>query len=404
MIANPGEINVVQNLRIFADLRPGDRLIPPDGVGFFAIHRAGSRSEEEAEMCDDAVMNDRQFLIPVTEVFRTADRLKRSTTGRSLAVSEQEMQGALAGLRTLKETYAALWQRSRADDPFPQRDKVDKLFSEVTEILRQGGSEEGGVLESTLQFVRKYEEHLVFKVFQRQHYSSAEKGICQAFCWDWLRRKILTGKDSYAISKRTEAGKAHRPGDSLRDQPLPRSGRDRLQGKVDKALHDIQDTYRRINGVRHTHVKFAGLDVEHVLTGPEGYTLGGHREDGNRAFYDMLLGCAKLLQKEQIPSGQFEIILRGKDVGDGKDIAHAMALDLNEQRIHFFDPNFGEFEFGARHELQAYHDFGGELLEQYWRGGSRYTFFSVARYFRNEEQVGPVNPHVLEYSRNKHDK
>jgi hypothetical protein len=410
------ENNVKENLKTLSLIRRGEKLSVPDASGRYRRQDPGIVQKVTRTITGvtrgETIRNDDQFLTPLTKLFETAARLSKAVKlipGGVVTVGD--IDRAIEGLRRLQQSYSG-------KDKEPQRAKLKDIIAAAETAVQQElkGSEDKSEDKSEAAandnsealreaFATLKEQHgkrVTFQMMQDQIVAYGDTGMCKALCIDWIRRKLFLNKDSYA-----DSGK-EKPADALE---LRVHDNLRMQKKVDHRIREIQATVRQtpcevwdgpINMVETTRLRqfkggFDQLEALLVAKGPTKQVICVEKrkiyrpedKEGYMVFKEIYSSCRKealvywsvslnkeVICREKVDWGCYVIDLEAVDPRKG----HSVALHLTDDRIHFFDPNLGEFEFFPQAEDEAFYHFG----ELWWLicalSGATYHKWTILKY------------------------
>jgi hypothetical protein len=297
-------------------------------------------------------------------------------------------EGAHAGLKRLEHYYLQTEKIDRKD-----RARFRSMLERVEGRL--DGKPEP--VSRAVEFQNKWTKYFVFSVTQSAYLGNND-GICLAMVWDWFRRKLVSGKNSFAISSRT----LQKPNiwEPLKPHGLATEDTSRMQRKVAYRHFPLQTDGDR-GGISLENAKknpensrrFQSLH-EVSLSGNSCWTMGpiwpgaalmNHKD---RAFgqylfreaLDRILTHYRNLAESPVPTGFYSISISSGAMGAG----HALGLHLNTHRLHFLDPNIGEFEFPYE-DIQPIIDFFEDLWAYYViHGNADYKRYFLRYYDRRK--------------------
>ncbi len=407
-MANPWDPqNLKPNLRTLAQIVKGDKIrILPSGLidrhhWFPDLGRKDKDSMTEVSKPPNVNGEGDEKLDGISRLFKTAIEL--STAGgqwtnepRQLTefqklmhpelardplprptvfISQLEITSALTGLENLLGSY-------EKENKAAQRQALEKIIKAVKEWLPTREFPKGYSLEAyrkaVSEFESEYEIQRKLTLKQKDYTLYQEGGICKAMCLDWVRRRLVKNKDSYGKSKKFFPGKLE----------------DRVRSKAEKYLHDLQHTAvqsdNSLQELDKTRTGFANLDQGYSSEGhwpikdvsPTAYTF-----DGKGKLFQKVLEKAVEAAEKKIQEGKqvcFYLSLR-PDLSVNKS-SHAVVFDFRSPdtapRLYFFDPNYGEFEFGvaAEKDQELVCGFFGDLWALYAMQAQIYVTWRLTLY------------------------
>ena len=363
--------NLKDNLEVLASLREGDNILLNTTTGRYArqqgnnpVQRFFTQTLARKFTSDLTITNDDLYLTPLTKIFEQA---------KQRGGYENEINAALVGLRNLQRFYQKKYGATKKDDE--KSNRIDAILAAVEKEV-QGGQ------TGFEAFRDHYRNRLVFGFSQRDLIPKDNAGVCRALCLDWLRRKIKSGKDSFAVSKTSD----NRP---TADDPfvgslsLPKVNNARMRRKADRRLIGMQailddldlankvTEQDKLDRLKAQHDVIAGMRGVEVESGPREifvYAVDGvpqfSKDFGERLFRGVLEAARKHYAKDDEPSGCYMLAL-SPGLQATKD-GHAVAFHLNTSRLHFMDPNVGEFEFHMPVDYEEVITFMATLWKLYW--------------------------------------
>jgi hypothetical protein len=370
------DVNLKANLQVLASLREGDNLRLDTATGRYArqaganaVQRFFTQSLPRTITPGLSITNDALYATPLTQIF---ERAKACAGGGQGGVNQQDIAAALEGLRNLQRFYQRKYGATKKDDE--KSNTIDAIVAKVEEVVRG---------KTGFQVFREhYRNRLVFGFCQNDLIPKGNPGVCRALCLDWLRRKVKSGKDSFAVSKASGKG-------PLANNARMRRKADRrligMQGILDELdfenklneqakLDRLKAEYDVITGMRGTEVKmgpdFHIFAVDGVVQ-PE--------DAGDRLFRGVLEAAQYHRARDDEPSGCYMLHLYTGLQPSGD--AHAVAFHLSDSRLHFMDPNIGEFQFHMPFETKEVVTLGGHLWEVYEKSDVIFTGWRLLNYW-----------------------
>jgi hypothetical protein len=403
-MANPWDTeNIKPNLKTLAGLESGDKFrILATGLidrnrYFQGLQRSDSDSiRAVARSGNQQGVGDEQ-LDAVTRLFKRAVELSRQGGQWSLQpgsgageppvfVSRSEVEKALAGLEAIRGSYA--------DKP-SHLQSLDGLIHSVKAQLpppRAFPSGHGSVAREDYEgakarFAAAYKDQQVVELTQGDYTLYGQGGICNAMVLDWVRRRLVKKRSSYADTKKW----------------FPDPLQQRVQARAEKRLHRIQNILNDpgnegvVADVAPTYPKFADLRESRAISDRDWPIKAATPAE---AVADkMIVKLFKPVLKNVLgwitdtEAGHetycFKLVLGGKG-GMGHSIAfdfRSRSADGPPEVIHLFDPNNGEYEFGIDGQpKRALFAFFDDLWRLYAMQGQIYRKWRV-RAFSHQPQT-----------------
>jgi hypothetical protein len=376
---------IIANLVILKDLQAEDWLSFSTATGLFSIKRKadfGWRDKAGRGLGQDPIKADPTIPIQLKWLFRAArghyeegTLLEDKAVGKR-AVTLADIQDAFRGVETLKAIFTGPLHTLKDIEPHIRDFKL--------------GAQ--GITKASM-FWEKYSQECVFKVAQKMHLNPGEAGVCKAFVWDWMRRKLAIGvdKDHKPRTAKASYADSSKPIAAQTDIFDP-AHLQRMTNRVSKKVRAVQAHHAHlVKNVGVTEVTlmdemkkkfdnlFHGMSAQYVETGPKTIKLDPTNTDRGKArdfFVEAVKACAEDHAKNQAKklSGDFEwpasgLYKIGIDNSKSSGEAHALGLHLitsPTELIHFFDPNIGEFRFpDALKNPVRFHEFLTDLWFDY---------------------------------------
>jgi hypothetical protein len=314
--ADPANLNA--NLHTFAQLEhspAGSKLSFNNATGRFSIQKPGPLQVLARTASRDSVTSEEYFGKPARLMFAAAYPQRNTDNGL--------FDHALQGLRALRGSYTG-----------DKRAALDAVISDAQHGL---GKESMG----NIRLREKYQRFVVYGFSQSMFLPETNPGVCYSFTIEWARRIILSNKESFAAS---ENGPAIPSGNTLTPQQKVR-----MMAKVDSRIRPLQ-------------AEFGGWDVSNFGTLLAGLSRSDNvqfQKYGNLAVFPLtnhpqpiapddkgsaVLGHVLTEANRYVERGLANVFLVNmKD--RGKPGGHTIGIHLHQGGFHFFDPNFGEFNF-----------------------------------------------------------
>ena len=363
------DAKIRQNMLLLASLQPGDKFKIKDNGDLDRQSKGLFQGVFRSDT--DSITNTQRYIDPLKKLFAQASKYAVADIFHQQAnvvITKQELDNALNGLKNMLQTYTS----------------GNKQIS-VKEIVNQV-ERETLLATHAATFYHTYRPNMVVELHQSQ-YLRNERGICAAFCLDWIRRKIFVQKDSYKNSK-------HGVVDHTNQKFHPR-----IQKKVDNRLREIQSIYRDSGSLRQltlNRIAEKFNTFEGLYAGSKSQAYGDETTlpfdqrvhnmpqvgEGRRIFQDIYDGCFGRGMKSD--SKYFILEFRcskGNEPGHAFGI-HIKAFSPEDPRIHFFDPNMAEFEFSGGGGMSQFLDFGEDLWKLHALGGDMYDWWNLQQFTR----------------------
>jgi hypothetical protein len=316
---DPWDENVIApNLQFLAELRIGDKLGVNYASGRFYKYRKGFFTQSlPRRLSGDSVRKYGDFRMPLIKVFERAIGMPQ--------IGDGVIADALTGLGRLRQSY----DRSRS----AKREIVADVIGEIHLIV---GAAKNYVNERPR--IKRYYGELTYS-FPPTLAEQVDYRVRQGLVWSWIRRKLISRKDSYAVGK-------HGLQADHKFHAWTDAGYDRMNKKFDK-----------VSNHRFLRRAPSNLDrAEQRLQSNPIYAqdiLLSQLARGNR-------GCFRARMIDEMEHALndrprcFEIII----ITDTKEAGHSHGVSTGDG-YHFFDAEFGEFHFW---DDQTFQDFLDELL------------------------------------------
>jgi hypothetical protein len=278
--------------------------------GLFSIQKAGNIQSIARTFSRNTVTSEEYFGSPIRELFAAA----RAVIG----VASDEFSQAVDGLKALRTTYAR------------EPEKLAVLNAVIQDAELGVRTDEASVV----RLREKYRRYLRFGFAQVMLLPESNPGVCYSFVVHWGRR-ILYGKTHFGMSKQGELNPAPLTLDAVQKA--------RMMNKVDRHILPLQAELKQWGP------KQFGTAVMHVGRNDERFAKYGDlmvfpctsvdQQIDNSARGSEIIGAVRDIARTSRQS-IFLVNLARKDRKGG----HSIGVHL-EGALHFFDPNFGEFDF-----------------------------------------------------------
>jgi hypothetical protein len=244
-----------------------------------------------------SITSEDNFAAPIVKLFKKA---------KKEGVANEVIEKAINGINSLKDTYK--------DNP-TKKDAVNNLVLKIKGSLIPGG---------LLDFIRDYKAFMApYSFAQMQFLESTSNGACMAFTYFWIINKYNDKEWYYTVDyiiKNLDIIKNFQ----IKYEKFPQL---RVGGRIDYAAEEL-------NLEEH---QFEEVKIDGGFKIIENYS-------GSQIFKNVL----KAARQSDDPK-LFIFTFEGAK-------PHAMGLDFRDERIDFFDPNFGEIRFNTS-QGKAFYNF-----------------------------------------------
>jgi hypothetical protein len=363
------------NLNLFATLGRNPRvdLAYSADKGTFSARRRTESTEGPAAPLEGYPVTSEEFANAARQLWTAASAWY--LTGH---VRPDRWRNAAVGLMAVRDAYRVGSEEERS---------LKRLVDDLKLIKAASRSKFADFIsQQTANF-------MITAVRQDRYIGKDNPGVCAAFCFDWVSRKVhpLRNKASYLVAKKGPAGPAK--GESVIEWASRNNvSRDldmaRMTRKIGKLMQPLQDAHASAlshgeRGYRFDPAGFAktkhpryynGLTIQPFQNGPRNCAINLRelpaRNEGEQVFGEILNWCVPLTEHSAIrpadplywlnPNATTRMYddMRKKYVSHDPGFlpfvvglrtstsnVHAVALCRTRFGWQFFDPNFGEFEF-----------------------------------------------------------
>jgi hypothetical protein len=326
--------NNLYTLSRLAGSPDGSKLSFDRGTGRFSIQRPDGLQSVARSLSHDTVTSDESFGRPIRAVFAAAypDRYRVGAM----------FNAALDGLKSLRRSYTG--------------DKLAALNAVISDA--EHGINKDGRAGIGARLREKYRRFAIFGFSQFTFLPTSNPGVCYSFSIDWARR-ILGNKGTFGVSKKHAV--------MVRSTTPNADQKVRMMKKVDSRIRPLQAGFgqQKYENMRPRDV--LPMLVRENRSFAKYGTLGVFESVRRRAVARTARGSGVIADVRAAAENDlratrvFVVNFKYKDTPGG----HAIGIHIREDdALHFFDPNIGEFEFpnGADEERDGFLDKWWELL------------------------------------------
>ncbi len=364
-MGQPWDVDKIKkNLQTLAKLKSGDKFQYLSS-GWIRLNSFSFRRRAEDSITHIKVYQKTEKLFETAVEFSqragSASRQNYSSDSTFAYVSIREIQDAYQGLRQLEGTYSYNRFDGSPPDNLIKSRSLQLILTRVKHIIDEGLTKESTYKNEVHQFreeiLDRYKSRLMIGVSQHDLMSIGERGMCAVLLMDWVRRILVSGKTGFLstslfapsddVRMQNKMDKRYRP----ITQSYPHSKSDRAKNwrkhPIPTAEVKINPRYNR----SYHRLRSVVIENEKYTSGLEARRNRKPRQGEGAEFWRHIIFRASLHASQQTDRyGIYHVELIGEInkmvFNQPIHLSHVVGFETGGLRSgHFFDPNFGEFQF-----------------------------------------------------------
>jgi hypothetical protein len=363
--------NLLANLATLGTLAKDQTLDFNQGSGRFAIKKVGFT--DTIKPLNDEVSNQIKGLFEhALRYIMTGKSVPGPNGGMPRNVQVAEVDLAKQGVRTLVNYLSTGMTVSQTEEK-----RMSDLYLDICRL-----QDKYTVTKEQLIW-NKYANECKYQISQRVLIDSGNKGVCGAFVQDWVRRKLAIGcrngqaKESYATGNN---------GAKPREGVLTQAEFDRMLKKVNNRIGPLQETNQKLIGelgkptqpvlteaatTRFKDNKFTSALTEQPVANYPKEAIDYRAENVNvvlqKFFAELMLTAWFYPFQNKWEDALYHLGWTGKEGALHASHATAMQVKMGGNKVLYFDPNLGEFEFADAYlnRERLYHFLTDVLVDFY---------------------------------------